>query len=387
MDAYGKDVLRNLKLYVVERRTEVFKMHFDLDFKKAHDDETLEALLEAIQGCVLRFLEPGLREESWCIACAVHDDGARKAPGVHLVFPWLLVDAAKARWMRSAVVNALNARFGALEASWEAAVDEAVFMANGLRMVGSDKCRDCAVCRNEREARPFCGACSRQGRVPEDKVYWPWKAFPPGLTEGLCQDAKANRPYGVRMCSTRVPSSRQHATPRFRAPPEAPPQTLARAEAGAQLRPQAVHLTPELQVALRETLASHHGAYSALQPISLERFASASFRLRVRGEGSRYCQNKQGEHAQQTVYFILNKEGVAQRCYSRKAIVRHAGLCAHYASAASVLLPALLGLLFPRGANKRKDDRKEANAASSKRRDNGLLLAQSMWGFGSKHLE
>ena len=337
IDAYGKDLLRSRKLYVVERRTKVFKMHFDLDFKTVHDDATTEALLEEVRTVVLSFLEPGLERESWCIACAVLEGTARKAPGVHLIFPWLLVDAQQAQWMRSAVVRAL----GALE-SWEAVVDSAVFASAGLRMVGSDKCRDCPTCGNGRETRLFCGACKHQGRVPENKVYWPWRVFPLAPAQELCRDIQANGPYGVHVCSTRVPRTLQRATQRFRAPPGAPPRPLAISrECG---RSESLQLTSGLEAALRQALVSHNRIYALLKLASLERYNESSLRLRVRGEGSRFCQNKQGEHAKSTVYFVLNEAGLVQRCYSRKQLLRNEGLCAHYASPPTALCPELLGL-------------------------------------------
>ena len=43
--------------------------------------------------------------------------------------------------------------------------------------------------------------------------------------------------------------------------------------------------------------------------------------VRVTGPGSRYCTNKGDEHTTNSVYFWISKEGMAQKCFSRKDVV------------------------------------------------------------------
>ena len=416
MSAYGNDLNNGKKLFVVERRTPVFKMHFDLDLKQLHEPEKTEEILTVLQGAVASFLVGAEGKEAWCIACAVLDPTLtwRKTPGIHVVFPWLFVDTDKALWLRSSVVSKLRQRFPDLESDWETTVDVVVLTTNGLRMVGSDKCRDCPTCRNVRDARDFCPDCSRQGRIPEEKVYWPWKTLPSQETSGLLADVRSNLAYAVRMCSTRVPVDKQRTTACFSVPCGAPPPSVRRklsaaaARAGGKdhvlgeqdigslrLRTELMEITPELRAALQESLANHHPAYEALEVASLERLVGVrhreNFCLKVRGFGCRYCQNRGAEHGQQTIYFILSARGVTQRCYSRKPIVRRTGLCEKYVSPSTCILPALMHLLFPetplppetwkgRAASASSDS---ANAPTKRdRRDSGLALAEKLLGAG-----
>lgn len=395
ISAYGSDLAQGCKLYVIERRTPVFKMHFDLDLKTIHDDETAAAVLETLRQTVAEFLAPGLPKESWCVACAVlGDDGRRKAPGLHVVFPWLFVNSEQAKWIRSSVVSRLRAHLPDLENNWDEVVDIAVLTTNGLRMVGSDKCTDCPVCRNNRDARDFCPDCNRQGKVPENKIYWPWLAFPAEDARALRADVCGNPAYAVQMCSTRIPLDRQCPTPRFVVPTGAPPPSVLCRAGGprdhrdhtlqelpptrSRLRMERVDLTPDLRAALSATLATHHSAYASVDVSSLERLTSArrrdSFLVKVRGFGCRYCQNKRADHTQQTVYFLIMPSGISQRCYSRKSEMRHAGFCENYSSAPTPLAPQLAQLLFP-----------DAAPRGIKRCANeGLVLAAEMWGAGRR---
>jgi hypothetical protein len=353
-------------------------MHFDLDLKTLHPRETSESIVRTLHEAVAAFLSAeAATKEAWCVTCAVldaNDKTLRKAPGLHVVFPWLQVDTEMALWLRSSAVRLLRSRFGELESDWETVVDIAVFTTNGLRMVGSDKCRDCPACRNGADARLFCGDCNRRGRVPEGKVYLPWLTTPEQETRQLLADILANLAYGAHMCSTRVPADMQRPCAVFAIPAGAPPPSVrtklkgaearhasgggARPNEGAggapRLRTEAVELSAPLRGALQLTLAAHHPSYAALEPYSLEKLVGAksgdTYRLKVRGFGSRFCQNKRGEHGQQSVYFIVSPRGVAQRCYSRKALERVHGLCENFASAPTPLHEDLALLLYPRAA-------------------------------------
>jgi len=58
---------------------------------------------------------------------------------------------------------------------------------------------------------------------------------------------------------------------------------------------------------------------------------------------SRYCQNKRGEHATSTIYLCISKRGVCQRCYCRK---EERG-CADYASPVIPLPMDVVRVFFP----------------------------------------
>jgi hypothetical protein len=178
-----------------------------------------------------------------------------------------------------------------------------------------------------------------------------------------------------------VPAARQASSPHFAVPARAPPPSALRragrelelTEPGERTRWQAlgVSLDAALREAVEASLRQHHSAYASLEVRSVERLTSQrlrdSFCVKTRGFGSRFCQCKGDEHSQATVYFLLSKRGVTQRCFSRKPVSRRGGLCEKYSSAPSPATAELLRLLWP--------DAPKAQACSS-----GLDLAAQLWG-------
>lgn len=414
MNAYGTDLSHGVSLYVIERRTSIFKMHFDLDFKIMHDDAVVEDVLNDIHRATSRFISPGveLDRETWAIVCAVLDEstGNRKTSGIHIIFPWLLVDTHQALWIRSSVICSLRHNFSTLESDWDSVVDVAVLTSNGFRMVGSDKCRDCASCHNSRDRRPFCADCSCQGRLPEGKIYWPWLTIPEKCTQELKSELLGNKAHAVLMCSTRVPLSRQHISSRFVIPVGAPPPSIRKkltaaegrlqdkeyklneaAPSNLRLRTEPMDIGPDLKKALLETLAHHNPLYASLEIISIDRLLGvryrASFSVKVRGYGCRLCQNKQAEHTQQTVYFIINRSGISQRCFSRKPVQRRFGFCEKYVSPPTCLLPSLICILYPDALDIPLSGQSEALeddiSKAPKRARTGLDIAEKLWGKGA----
>ena len=73
-----------------------------------------------------------------------------------------------------------------------------------------------------------------------------------------------------------------------------------------------------------------------------------SLLVRVMGEGSTYCANKQGEHTSNSIYFRFTPQFCYQKCFSRKDEVRPGGKpCGFYRSSGVELPYSLAVLLFP----------------------------------------
>ena len=92
-----------------------------------------------------------------------------------------------------------------------------------------------------------------------------------------------------------------------------------------------VPLTPELCALLKDMFPKIHPNYTNLEVKNIDQMGDV-FRVHVRGPGSSYCQNKQADHTSEHIYFIVTPEGMRQRCYSGKGIVRSSGLCRDFAS-------------------------------------------------------
>ena len=72
-----------------------------------------------------------------------------------------------------------------------------------------------------------------------------------------------------------------------------------------------------------------------------------SYNIRVIGDGSNYCMNKQDNHTTCTCYFSVTPKGVKQKCFSRKEIEYVHGLCSKYSSEPRTIEIELREKLFP----------------------------------------
>lgn len=364
---YGYDLASDGTHYVIERRSTIFKLHFDVDLTTVVDDKRVEDLLRLASEVVGNYFSDGASRNCVCCAIAPRSGGARTHPGLHFVFPHAAVDEDAALWIRAGLVSRCDTDLLWEGVCWSKAIDISVLTATGgLRMVGSDKSKACATCHNHAENRKFCGACSRRGRSAEGKVYWPWKAYPEEA-EQLLRDARENLTHGVRLCSTRL-SKQTNRNSDFFVPQGAPPRgrkkrargdpdrefVIEEAEEGVvpKVRRSAfspVALTDKSRSALQEFARNFHSAYSDVTVKNVEQWASKhskSFVLKLSGFGSRFCLNKGAAHMSQTVYLVVNRITVTQRCFSRKDMVRQFGKCSDFQSLPQKTPPSLLNLLY-----------------------------------------
>ena len=359
--AYGRDLAAGVRLFVIERRSTVFKLHFDLDIDTTIGDAGLQELVDVIYAAVALYF-PSL-SNFVCIACASMRGSQRISSSLHLVFPTLPVTEEQALWIRAGVVARCNEMLGHLGLNFGKVVDICVLTTSGLRMVGSDKCRQCPICKNAADARPFCDRCSRQGRVVEDKVYMPWRVWPLANAESasLERNLTANLAYAAKMCSIRLLENTE-TSPAFSVPPGAPPANTRKrqlsgsvlTDSQAQLPPgfsklMTVDLEPALRARLGEELRAFNPAYARIdmKDVRMSKHRRGlTFIIKVSGFGCRFCLNKGGDHTSQCIYFVATAEGLQQRCYSRKMTTYSQGLCEAFSSAPRPLPDDILRSLF-----------------------------------------
>lgn len=370
--AYGDDLARGHKLFVIERRSQIFNMHLDCDFKKIPSEQSLRAFVDVVHKTVALYFRRGNDEASpkaaRCIACAVlaDDKETRKAPGLHLMFPFAPVDEAAALWIRAGVVHALRDLRGFDGEEWSSVIDICVLTSSGLRMVGSDKCKTCSACKNTAENRPFCLPCKRTGKVAEEKVYWPYLAWPEDDTElqAILAQAKANPAHAARLCSTRRPAGTM-VCKEFSVPDGAPAATTKRrlskvdgdrsfgfSDEGPSLprvkSSSPILLGPKQGELLLGAIRGFHPAYSKVEVKEVREWKKGSMAVvKVAGFGSRFCLNKGADHTGQSIYFVVTPlGGIAQRCFSRKDVQRQCGACASFTSSAKPISIELRLALF-----------------------------------------
>ena len=151
---------------LVERRTEYFRYHLDLDFAEAQllslDD--LRPYMLVVQEVVRRFFPFAGKDFLECAICAADSpktvtgtDGKTQQikSGFHILFPHIWVHTDQALAIRADLILHLTKKFGErkqpFKNHWSDVVDESVYVGSGLRAVGAVKVSQCKnpACRQK----------------------------------------------------------------------------------------------------------------------------------------------------------------------------------------------------------------------------------------------
>ena len=333
--AYGTELFNARTLFYIEKNTTIFVLHFDIDFSSLIDEERTSAFCAVLHEAVNEYFQRPKK----AIVCAIVDaDGARKGPGLHIIFPKAFVSTGMACAIWAGVVARCEEKLPWGADTWAKTVDIAVLAEKGsLRMVGSDKCETCPVCRSGPDKK-YCPNCGQSGKVACQKVYWPWRMLPDNEeTRGELIDMKSNRAHAARICS--IQSSRDKASEDFSIPPGAPLSGNYSEKKGCISRvcndglpsqvknSEALSLTHEVLEALTQSLKAYDPRFNQLVIRDVARWNGRAPRcfIRVRGFNDRFCLNKGSEHKSNQIYFVLSAKGLTQRCYSKKPEIRGGG--------------------------------------------------------------
>ena len=296
LNMYFNSILRREKVSVVELKTPIFRLFFDIDARVSAPDTDFTAIFRCIYATVLDFwVVHGVEGRARMLVCAaptkpIDDDNTKL--GFHVVFPTVFVNAPIALAFRDVLLKVLGDSdecTGVCVNAWEDAIDPCVFKANGLRALYSSK------------------------GPSEDRAYVPW-----GVIEGddlqtvgtagtlSVQDKRA----WVHDCSLRV----FHATltPCIGGQDAIADQPGVHRAGGVVIGRSVVldvfsEWLPKVQAALPSEYANQRfvGVFKTDNAVMLR-------------SSSRFCQNAGREHRTSTVYFCISRRGVCQKCYCRK---------------------------------------------------------------------
>ena len=380
-------------LYMIEKRTPVFRMYFDLDMIQPDAVERSELLALTRLFCdVFRqyFPErastdnvftcyvlsaPSMERKGWPAAEGAPVEMATKT-GFHLIWPFLFVDQRQSLFLREGCVFAAKAMFGERQPPsnpFADVIDETVLVGNGLRMVGSDKASKCSTCGGDGKdsAGDRCRGCLGAKMKPERRVYTPLLVLNAATNEPdrqLLSVVKGDDDVleRVRLCTVRVING--VLTPGFRVPvvaaiPVLPSFVEGAAETNAMRRRRAAATTTSED---REHADTRAGSSRCALTRNDTQEISASTRLfalvnefirkccpswsqivllkffvikargryvaKVNGIGATYCLNAGRMHNSSTVFFVIDALGMRQRCFSRKQMPAGCIACKDFAS-------------------------------------------------------
>ena len=351
--AYGEDLLGNKTLFLVERNTPIFVLHFDIDFHSLLDEEHTRAFLAVLCAAVNEYFVNSKK----AIVCAIIDEGGqRTGPGLHILFPTALVDTAMACAIWAGVVARCEEKLPWGTEVWGTTVDVAVLREKGsLRMVGSDKCQTCSHCHNDIHQKKCCAYCDGKGSIALGKIYWPWRMLPEtDATREELENMRLNRAHAAKRCS--IQSRRNKCSEDFQLPEGAPlpftqtgrgdfirgDENFKLPKKGAATR---LTLTTEQLEVLTHAIRSYDANFSQVVVRDAVRLPGRCW-VRVRGFNDRFCLNKCALHSSSQIYFELSTRGLCQRCFSKKAEERAGGWkCFDYHGPLKLMPAALVALL------------------------------------------
>ena len=408
---YARCVLLAKKnCFMIEKRTPVYRMHFDLDCvqPEAVSSDAVEQWCRVFMSAIRAFYPDAA---STCmdmvVMAAVNtpplDPAAHKVVtgadgstpcvkcGFHVIMPRLLVTMKEALTLRAACVAAFIKHFGQRVApcnSVEDLLDECVHRANGLRMMGSKKMVPCKSCkRGGGGARGGCMECHGTKRQVEDRVYLPTMVM--SETHGIALvTAEQDVLKMLKMCAVRELAREEGVevviTP-MTVPPGAPVPAFFAAKtstvrkvgdkrdlnyAGCAFKEDGaprsstkfcVDIPAHTELAV-EMLAAARRVDPLFKDILFKDIKCDADRTvyvcRTLGWGSSYCLNVKRDHNTNTIWFqFSDKAGLTQRCFSDKACPAGCSArCKVYASPPVRISDPLRSALFPNSKEQKKKD-------------------------------
>lgn len=342
LQMYTQELERGVhSLFFAERRTPVFRMHFDLDFTQP--EMVTEAFLVDLASninSVFRGFYPEVPEdgEEWTtvLLCAPPKpvDSMVKS-GCHMIWPWLMVDQGIALQLRLNVLVHIHKTMPPRPVggnTYEDVVDETVLKSNGLRMYGSDKAIKCKTCKSKRGGACSIPGCMR-GILVENRAYTLQTILTPsGTVDTERMDHWTRDLFTcVRFTSTRT--SHLTPTPGFVVPHDAiSDDSVKRAHTTARTQKRLASgggpVDSEV-ISLDSPIVQHLQNYVTMKldinwvnvrvkQLFLQRDRGI-YTCHIDGPGSLYCQNARRAHTSSCVYFEVTQAGIYQRCFSPKS--------------------------------------------------------------------
>lgn len=369
MHEYTRAIWRDsLNLYVVEKKTETFRMAAELDLcvqgPALPNDLIMDAIVRGVFCAVTDRLYPSTRPRILVSTTPpTEPEPGKTKHGIHLAWPELVVTLDTARVLRAHILDYLTkwapeqVRNIKLVENWITVFDTAIFVKNGLRLLWSRKARKCPDCggvlrevlREERKRRkaqnvfgddvivqrPYvkpCYTCNNDGLIDEGRVY---ELEAIVSTRGGTVDSeefealKYDHERRLELCSMRTWEEPTRQSDMFvpeivsAIPAEYATRSRGRKAKGkafAEKRPRTAGSTEMV------ALCADDPAYPVIREFVSAKLSSVVIRIMtgkdkhwyLANTSSRMCRNKGAEHHSSTVYYMLYPDGAVQRCWCQK---------------------------------------------------------------------
>ena len=397
----GADIARDVRNFIVERRTPAFRFHADLDIfeptVRLYSDIKSwisEEMCEVLRQFYPQFEGNNFKELSVIVCTTEPKKGVEKygkvydKVGVHLLFPWLVVDTESSMILRSGFIQWFEKKFGKREEGyneWSDVFDKTVYLSNGLSMVGCAKMERCKSCKGKANKDGWCdaGKCNGTGKYDIGRIYTPHDVIG---GDGVDNKELLGELLGDEIFMVSTTSIR------------CDPDVICESDIASQSMPEWFDTTKDYDLSGKDKpvktikVRSSKGGSNERTYFSDERLRLMDEDLRVRkivewfknddlhdlfmipsayrecvvqdvimcspSEGkryylvnvdSRYCLNIGNEHKNNGVYFVINGGGLFQKCFCRCSTIdgRISGLrCEQFSSDMIEIPDDIIDMLF-----------------------------------------
>eukprot|EP00742_Colponemidia_sp_Colp-10_P011212 GILJ01012428.1.p1 GENE.GILJ01012428.1~~GILJ01012428.1.p1 ORF type:complete len:527 (-),score=62.28 GILJ01012428.1:89-1669(-) len=240
-----RDMASEIKHFMVERRTPVFRFFLDMDFLRTFDavpfdDKMILDYVARVQEVVRKYY-PSLSAAELEVIVSLNTprsekhqikDGVEyKKVGVHLIWKNIFLTDKEALQIRAHLVEYFTQHVVRQHGfiPWEDVFDRSVLDGNGLRMIKNFKTKPCpnGDVKTHEAFNTQCDYGCQNAKLPEQNVYWPkWVVDGNGVpvpTDPLVANKNVDTTLELVMKATRIRCSLTEPSPPVLIPEGAPP--------------------------------------------------------------------------------------------------------------------------------------------------------------------
>jgi len=319
-EMYSKYI--NCKNCIVERKTNVFKFFIDFDFNSTEVID-ISNYIKVIQDVIQHIYQ----KTYICIITTadkfkenIKSDVKYIKQGYHLHWPDIFVDKDIAKSIRKNILVRLTTEFGKIEScydNWDKIIDKCVYDANGLRLIGSDKCSISD------------GVKHYENRVYIIKSVYNGKTVDSELTKQYI----SNNLLAIKQTSVRTDINEITKTINLQIYEETEDTGDTSTKKGfVRLDKNSNEYT-----AIIKFFKNYMSLYKSEDIRIIQK--SKENPVYIIATKSKYCQNKGDFHSHNNIYFKLTPSGFCQKCLSESE--GEFGCCRDYQSAPIPITPGL----------------------------------------------
>tara|TARA_B000000475_G_C15993863_1_gene446161 strand:+ start:68 stop:1309 length:1242 start_codon:yes stop_codon:yes gene_type:complete len=319
-EMYSKYI--DCKNCIVERKTNVFKFFIDFDFNSTEIID-ISNYIKIIQDVIQHIYQ----KTYICIITTADKSKENIKSGVkyfkqgyHLHWPDIFVDKDIAKSIRKNIIVRLTTEFGKIEScydNWDKIIDKCVYDANGLRLIGSDKC-----------------SISDGVKHYENRVYIIKSVYNGNIVDSeLTKEYVSNNLLAIKQTSVRTNINEITKTINLQIYEETEDTGDTSTKKGF------VRLDKDSYEyqAIIKFFKNFMPLYRSEDIRIIQK--SKENPVYIIATKSKYCQNKGDFHSHNNIYFKLTPSGFCQKCLSESE--GEFGCCRDYQSAPIPITPGL----------------------------------------------